>query len=392
LPKAAKPALLARMTDANTADRSAASAWLVEQAWPLWLREGVDWQAGGFRESLHPDAPDAPPPAFRRLRVAARQTYVFAQAARAGLPRAQDAVALGLGFLRQRARHAEGGYANLFGLDHAVRDDTRDLYDLAFVLFGFAHAAAVVPDAALRADARLLMDFIDTEMTHPEGGYREALPDRLPRRQNPHMHLLEAVLAAHAAFGDPVYLDRAEALVDLFLDRMLNHEAAALPEYFDAGLIPVRDPEARFLVEPGHHFEWVWLLDAWRRAAHAAGREIRDIDIETASRLLMRTAERNGIDAACGLVLDEIDDGGAVRQRGFRIWPQTERLKAALRRPDLARTDAAGCLALLRRYFRTDRPGLWHERMTPGGPLAGQPAPASSLYHLTCALLENSGI
>ena len=380
------------MTDHPTADQAAAATWLQTQAWPLWLRDGVDWQAGAFRESLHPDAPAAPPPGFRRLRVAARQVYVFAQAARAGLPQAQDAVALGLDFLRRRARHAEGGYATLFALDHALLDDSRDLYDLAFVLFGFAHAAGVVADAALAGEARTLMAFIDAEMTHPEGGYREALPDRLPRRQNPHMHLLEAVMAAHAAFGEPLYLDRAEALVDLFLDRMLNHQAAALPEYFDAGLLPVRDPEARFLVEPGHHFEWVWLLDVWRRAAAADGREVRDVDIETASRLLMRTAERNGIDAECGLVLDEIDDYGTIRQRGFRVWPQTERLKAAHRRPDLARTDAATCLGLLQSYFRADRPGLWHERMTPAGPLAGQPAPASSLYHLTCALLESSAI
>jgi mannose-6-phosphate isomerase len=369
-----------------------AALWLVDHAWPLWLREGVDWEAGGFRESLHPDAPGSPPAAFRRLRVAARQTYVFSHAARAGLPRAREAVELGLRFLRTYARQPDGGYAMVFGLDNVPTDQTRDLYDLAFVLFGFAHAALAVEDADLAADARAVLHYIDTHLAHPEGGYRESEPDRSPRRQNPHMHLLEAVLAAHASFGDPVYLDRADALVDLMLDRLLNHETGALPEFFDETLNPVRNPEARFLVEPGHHFEWVWLLDSYLRITAKAGRPTRDIDIESVIRTLMTTAERRGIDAASGLVLDVITDDGAAHQQSFRIWAQTERLKAAVRRPDLARTDAARCLALLQRYLRPEWPGLWHERMLPGGPIRDQPAPATTMYHLTCALLETTSI
>ncbi|HEY2131419.1 MAG TPA: AGE family epimerase/isomerase [Acetobacteraceae bacterium] len=371
---------------------ASAQNWLIDHSWPLWLHEGVDWQARAFHESLHPDAPDSPPPAFRRLRVAARQTYVFSHAALAGLPRAHEAVELGLAFLRTHARQRDGGYAMRFGLDNAPIDQTRDLYDLAFVLFGYAHAARAIDDGVLARDARGVLAFIDTHMTHPEGGYRESLPDQLPRRQNPHMHLLEAVLAAYVSFADPNYLDHADMLVDLLLDRLLNHEAGALPEFFDETLQPIRDPEARFPVEPGHHFEWVWLLDSYVRIATDAGRPVRDIDIESAIRVLMSTAERRGIDPANGLVLDVITDDGAVHQRGFRIWPQTERLKAALRRPDLARTDAASCLALLQSYFRADRPGLWHERMGTDGPIAGLPAPASSLYHLTCALLETTAI
>jgi hypothetical protein len=40
-----------------------------------------------------------------------------------------------------------------------------------------------------------------------------------------------------------------------------------LPEYFDAALAPQREA-GRFLVEPGHHYEWVWLLDWYARAQH----------------------------------------------------------------------------------------------------------------------------
>jgi mannose-6-phosphate isomerase len=362
-----------------------ATDWLTRSAWPLWLAHGVDWEAGAFREHLAPDGLTCSA-RFRRLRVAARQTYVFAHAARAGVPLAADATALGLDFLRRHARQPDGGYAWRFGLDNAPIDQTRDLYDHAFVLLAYATAA---PDARGAADARAVLAYIEAHFPHDQGGFHEAVPPALPRRQNPHMHLLEALLAAHAAFGDPVYLDHADGLVDLFLDRLLNHEAGVLPEFFDAALLPERDPEARFLFEPGHHYEWAWLLDWYLRAA--VDREVRDIDIEGAIRLLLRHAERWGIDPATGLVRDVLMDDGSVVEGGSRLWPQTERVKAAIRRPRLVRADARACLGLMRRYFREDVPGLWYEHWRADGPVSGEPSPASSLYHLTCAIMEGEG-
>jgi mannose-6-phosphate isomerase len=67
---------------------------------------------------------------------------------------------------------------------------------------------------------------------------------------------------------------------------------------------------------------------------------------------------------------------------GARLWPQTERLKAdALE--DRAAPEARAALAA---YLRPD--GLWHERRLPDGGFSQEPAPASSLYHLTCGILE----
>src|SRR2546430_13023820 len=45
---------------------------------------------------------------------------------------------------------------------------------------------------------------------------------KLPRRQNPHMHLLEALLALHVATGEKNWLRRAGALVDLFKRRFAD--------------------------------------------------------------------------------------------------------------------------------------------------------------------------
>ncbi len=352
-----------------------ALTWLTRDAFPLWLEHGVDWRAGAFfddldHETLRPRA------TYRRLRVAARQTYVFAHAARLGVPRAEAAAALGLNFLRTHARQEDGGYASRFDLANRATDTGRDLYDHAFVLLAFAHTGAA-------RDARGLLSYLDTHFIHPEGGWRESLLDALPRRQNPHMHLLEALLAAAEAFGDEIYLDRADALIDLFLDRLLAAEEGGLPEYFDQALVPLRD-SGRFVLEPGHHHEWVWLLDEHRRIASAAGRTPRDTVAAAAD--LMAFAERHGV-AEDSHIAAELWSDGTHRPVGVRVWPFTERLKA------LSRHDPAGippAMAALWRFFDGVRPGLWWERMDGRVPVPGEASPASTLYHVTCALLEVS--
>ena len=61
-------------------------SWLREAAWPAWLANGIDRDRGGFFEALdlHGKTCTAD---FRRLRVVARQIYVFSEAHRAGLGR-----------------------------------------------------------------------------------------------------------------------------------------------------------------------------------------------------------------------------------------------------------------------------------------------------------------
>ncbi len=359
-------------------ERAALGRWLREAAWPLWLEHGVDRARGGFFEALDLQTHACTAP-FRRLRVVARQVTVFSQAHLAGLASAAEAVRLGLAFLDRHAAQADGGYAWRFDLDHRPVDHTRDLYDHAFVLLALASAAPVVGAEAVRDRARGLLAWLDERFAHPLGGYQESLPPALPRRQNPHMHLLEAVLAAYEAFGETVYRDRATALVALFTDRLFDHACGALPEYFDDGLTPERRDGA-FLVEPGHHCEWVWLLHRARLLGAAPPGS------EALSLRLMAFVDRFGLDPATGGVVDELASDGTVLAAGARLWPQTERLRAEFLRPDATEGRQLAALRCLSAYLRPD--GLWHERRLADGSLSLQPAPASSLYHLTGAILS----
>jgi mannose/cellobiose epimerase-like protein (N-acyl-D-glucosamine 2-epimerase family) len=349
-----------------------ALAWLRDEAWPFWLAHGIDRNAAGeaigFHEhlALHDHRCTAD---FRRLRVVTRQTYVFSEALAAGVAAAEEAVTLGLGYLRRHAFNPEGGYHWRFDLAGEVIDPRRD--------------------PVLRAEAFALDAYLHDVFPHPEGGYGESLPASLPRRQNPHMHLLEACLAAAEAFGDLPFLDRADSIVDLFLTRMLQPADGALPEYFDEALVPHRE-DGRFLVEAGHHSEWVWLLDWHRRRRAAAGRPALPAAAKAIA-MLTRFTDRYGIHPETGALVDVLWSDGAVASAGQRLWPQTERLKAEILRPDATEARILQAYAVLDSYIAPAPPGLWFEQRLPDGQFGDGPAPASSLYHLTSAFVASAG-
>ncbi len=352
-----------------------AQGWLFGTALPLWLDRGLDRDHGGFHEALESDA-NPHRVGFKRLRVATRQVYVFAEGARHGVSGAREAVDHGLDFIRTRLRHPDGGYASRCDAKGRIIDQDRDLYDLAFALFAFAHVFRLTAEASLREDAHLLLEFIVETLRHPAGGYAEGLPANLPRRQNPHMHLLEAALACFEHMSDPRFGHLCDELVDLCHERFLDPRAGVLFEYYDDAWQPSR-PDGRALVEPGHHMEWVWLL---AEAKRLRGRRIDGADA------LAAFALRGGRDPVTGFLRGALFEDGAVADPVVRLWPHCEWLKAALVSGGAA-GDPAEAWAVLTRFLQTPVPGLWFERWDPGlGGFVPSPSPASSLYHITTAI------
>ncbi len=354
----------------------------------MWLARGIDktpaGQAIGFHEHLTLDEYSCAAQ-FRRLRVVTRQIYVFSEATAFGLVGAKEAAALGLDYLQRHAFDPSGGYHWRFNLSGNVTDSRRDLYDHAFVLLALASAMRVLPSPTLRDQAMALDDYFHTAFRHAQGGYSESLPASLPRRQNPHMHLLEACLAASEVFGDAPFLDRADDLVELFLTRMLQAAEGALPEYFDNALAPLR-VDGRFVVEPGHHSEWVWLLHWHTKRRAGAGRPPL-ATAAAAMRSLTLFTDRHGTHPETGGLVDELWSDGSVKSSEQRLWPQTERLKAEILRPDAEEVRILQAYAVLDSYIAPAPAGLWSERRLSDGTFTREAAPASSLYHLTAAVL-----
>jgi len=101
------------------------------------------------------------------------------------------------------------GYVSPLTPDGARISPARDTYDHAFVLPALATVYQFDRDAQVRAEIDALLGFLDSQLKSEHGGYREGLPATLPRRQNPQMHLFEAMIALFDATHDMAFQNRA---------------------------------------------------------------------------------------------------------------------------------------------------------------------------------------
>ncbi|MDO6413655.1 AGE family epimerase/isomerase [Sphingomonas sp. BIUV-7] len=361
---------------------------VVERALPLWADDGFDRQRNRFRERL--DWGGKPVDVPHRSMVQARQIYVFAHAAKLGWfpdggPLAEAAMS---SLIRTFGRDSDGTTFFLFSADEngSIVSDVRDAYAHAFVLFAIASLYQLNNDPRLLDLADRIVSFIDRNLEDPShGGLFDSLPLRDGiKRQNPLMHLLEAYLFLDSAASGRGYIDRASAIIDLFKQRLFKAQPGVLLEYFEADWRPHPDPIRASVFEPGHHFEWVWLLDRFEQVTGA--------DQSSWIEALYRTACESGF-APNQLILDEVDTAMLPVKCSHRVWPHTEAIKAAVARHERGDRSAAAFAdrmagRLLQHFL--DRPfaGGWLDHLDRGGRALVDYVPASSLYHLFLAATE----
>ncbi|MBM3646954.1 MAG: mannose-6-phosphate isomerase [Alphaproteobacteria bacterium] len=359
--------------------------WATRSAFPLWAGAGFDHERCRFEERLTlqgEPVPDAP----IRLMSQARQIHSYALAARNGwYPSALEFVEKAHASMMRDfyRRDDQQGWVFSIRRDGSVNDARRDLYAHAFVLLALAsHAAATGQDESL-AVADETLAFVDSFMRAPEGG---GFVEQLPvtggvRRQNPHMHLFEALLALWECSGKAQYSTLASEVFDLFATRFFRPDAGVLGEYFTTSLAPAEGLSGR-RIEPGHHYEWIYLLRWYERlSGHSVQRFVDP---------LYHHADTFGYDGH-GLIVDELLIDGRHHVPSHRAWPVTEAiraniLEAACGRPGAADKAAILTEALLNRFLVSRPAGGWMDRLDETGRAVGGFMPASTLYHVVGAL------
>ena len=359
--------------------------FIIEEALPLWAGPGRDRRHGGVHERLHLDGtPDLL--AAKRLRVQARQIYVYAHADALGWYPGGQAVAFDiLEFMLAAGRAPDGrpGYVHLLTPDGSVADARRDAYDHMFVLLSLTWLARASGDAQVHRLVEETLGLIEALFDDGAGGLIESVPPTLPRRQNPHMHAFEAMLALHETLSHEAAPPRIARLRELLEHHFLCAETGLLLEHFDAALGRLATPEGD-VVEPGHMVEWAWLL---RRHEAMFGLPRGSL----ASRMLddgLRFA-----DPATGFLPDEARRDGATHRATRRCWPQTELAKAWLAEAEAGRDGAAAaaCAALERLrdgYLASPVAGGWIDQFDGAGRPIAEHVPASTLYHVFGAVVE----
>jgi mannose/cellobiose epimerase-like protein (N-acyl-D-glucosamine 2-epimerase family) len=359
--------------------RDRLTRWLTECAYPCWAYSGIDHRNGGFFEAISQQGRGLGTP--RRARIHPRQIHAFSQAHRFGWRGdAFRIVRRGIEYFSGHYRRPDGLFRTLVDAQGLPLDERALLYDQAFALLGYAGAAVTLTAPAIFERRALdLRAVIESRFVADGGGFCSGSGVDERRDSNPHMHLLEACLI-WAEFGrDPGWSAWAKDLIELALSRFIDRDTGALREFFSPSWQPAPGTEGR-IIEPGHQFEWAFLM---LKSPWACMQTVR----QAALRLI--AAGERGV--RHGVAVNSLLDDFTIHDCNARLWPQTERLKAALQAvratgEERYRSMACAAASSLLAYLTTPVSGLWFDLKLPDGTMVDAPAPASTLYHLVEAI------
>ena len=361
-------------TDALQRSAAKLQKWCSERALPLWAERAQLGDASWVEHLKLDGQPDLA--AERRWRVLARQVYVYAKASSIGWYDGQHVAETTYKKMR------EVGYVHRVSMAGDVTNKMRDLYDHAFYILAASSLYGLTGKAEYLEDADALLDWIDTILAHPEGGWREsdqaAVSD--DRRQNPHMHLFEASLFLYGVSKQERHLNFAKKVFPLFEDHFFD--SGTVSEFFDADWT-LSSGALGQTNEPGHGMEWIWLLGEFKKATGEETQAYQDVLLARA--LLEREHFLN----------DEEDKDGSIRRESKRLWVQTEVIKAYLAMAENnvagARDMAAATIDALFPTYLTPE-GLWNDQINACGGNIAKTIPVSTFYHILCMASEASRV
>jgi mannobiose 2-epimerase len=172
-----------------------------------------------------------------------------------------------------------GGIYWLVDADGQALNDRKQMYALAFAIYGLSEYHRATGSAQALAASQALFAWIETHSYDAEhGGYLDAVgragepladqrlsdKDRhAPKTMNTHLHVLEAYANLYRSWPDELLAKRLKGLLTTFLTHILDDETGHLCLFFAADWTSVAD-----LVSYGHDIEAAWLL---REAAEIVG-------------------------------------------------------------------------------------------------------------------------
>ncbi len=348
-----------------------------------WSEVGVDRETFDFIEALDFDAKPLRKLA-RRGRVQARQILTLAMANKMGDDQDNTYLSLAESVIEKGLNHYLEDGALIAKLDHnKEKDGHLFAYEQAFLLSAYAWLYAATGKKVYAQKAEAIWQWLETHLANQQyGGFNICLPDdenNQIRQQNPHMHLFEACLICVEHIGENDWLERAHGLFSLFEAHFYyqgSNRQKVLLEFFTDNW--QKDERKGDIIEPGHHFEWVWLLSEYQR--------LGSVDTKSYQQALFQTGINYGLNAL-EFGVDELDlKTMEVARPSARLWVECELLKAYVAMNEL---DKANELVdkLFNHYLIEDK-GIWYDQLNEVQQNIAKNAPASTLYHLYIALNE----
>lgn len=339
-----------------------------ERIVPLW--QGPGWNADMALPYEALDAQHRPLPVQRyRAMACARQLYLFSS--RIEQPGAAERAAALFRSLQRHFHDAEhGGWFYSIDADGKPQDTRKDLYTHAFIVFACAHYWGKVRESLVESTLNAALTVIAQQFARDDGLYEASLDQDWSDLgsgplQNPQMHLAEALLQVLAVRED----DQARQALLRLCDALHAHFIE--PEH---GLMLEKPRDAvDNWFEPGHQFEWFYLLDT--------SPLLRETPLHAAIDRAFDYAERCGVKDAA--VLAMLDVNGKVLDATQRIWAQAEYLRALVLRPEGLAKLPAQLKAMDQRFLHA---GGWYECRDGQGAVSRHDMPSTTPYHLATCL------
>ena len=235
----------------------------------------------------------------------------------------KEIISMGLNFLEKNLISQNGQIFMNINIEKNNLNKDHDLYDYAFVFLCLSELAKNEHffEKAISLSNKSF-NWITNNWRHHNIGFKEdpKVSDNL--RANPHMHLLEASLSweqVESNYKEQVGIVSDE-VVNLLLSKLYSDKRFAVSEYFDLDWNHTKE-KSHQVIEPGHQYEWGWLLLNWAKKRNNT--KAKEIAIK-----LINTAETYGFNKNSLKVVNALNFDHKIIDNNSKLWQQTERLKA----------------------------------------------------------------
>ncbi len=354
----------------------------LDTALKIWSEKGVDTsyiEALDFKGAPLSNIP-------RRGRVQARQLLVFSMAHCKGFDSLDNKYLTQAETLYTHILNEYTINGVLIFMRSSKQKDTHLFaYEQAFMLMALSWLYKATKKDIYKKHAYQLWSWLDKNLFNKSyDGFDIAIPQDQndPRQQNPHMHLFEACIICYYNFCDDIWKERTNWLFSLFKTYFWKDVYGSLVEFFtpDWKLHPFKGK----YIDPGHHFEWCWLLNIYQALTTE---KISNWQTKLFERGIAIGLNENGFGK------DEVFINGVDYRSSSRLWVQCELLKAyiaiySLTKNDIYKDRATQLTQSLFKYYLIPSKGIWFDQLSKEGENISGNSPASTFYHLFIAFNE----
>jgi len=351
---------------------------------PFWMLHTVDREHGGFYGTVTCDLKvekESP----RAAVINARILWTYSAACWRYGAKYREMADWAFEYIVKKFWDAENGGV-YWMLDHLGNpiSDRKQIYAQAFTIYGLAEYFRATGNAQSLELAQRIFHLIEEHSYDPVWkGYLEArgrdwspLADlRLsekdlnsPKSMNTHLHIMEAYTSLLRVWKDPELQAKHKELLEVTLDRIVNHSTAHLKLFFDNQWNSLSDD-----ISFGHDIEGSWLI---LEAAEALREKVLIDRARKLAPIMAAAVYQEGLDQD-GSLFYESNSKGVMIDPNKHWWAQAEAVVGFYNAYQIS-GEQRFCDAAYRVWEYIEEKiidkvhGEWHAKLRPGGTPYGE--------------------